>query len=85
MALCTRIVKADGEPLPLPHGWGWWHVERMVDVIRAEVPTLADANSASVLDHCPYTVVGEHTFTDEVDGEVLVIMPGMVLDAYRDR
>ncbi len=86
MALRTTITDKDSDqPRKLPHGWGWWHVERMAEVIRAEVPEAKDALILDALAHCPHVVQTEHVFTDPLDDEVLVLSPGDVLDAWRDR
>jgi len=79
MALCTQILR-DGENLKLPHGWGWWHVECMLRVVRDEVGAEAGLQQ---LDR--HVVLKDHTFTDPDDGEVLTLKPGDQLVAYRDR
>jgi hypothetical protein len=86
MALLTRITDAGADqPRTMPNGWGWWHVERMAEVIRTEGNLPDDVALLTVLNQCPWTVEQEHTFTDPTDGEVLVLSPGDVLDAWRDR
>ena len=87
MALRTMITDAGStEPRKMPHGWGWWHVERMAEVIRVEGDIPADMPLLDALTVCcPWTVKEPHTFTDPTDGEVLHLSPGDVLDAWRDR
>ena len=86
MALCTAIVDAGtDEPRKMPHGWGWWHVERIAEVIRTEADLPEDTALLTVLNQCPWEVQSPHTFTDPTDGEVLHLSPGDRLDAWRDR
>lgn len=85
MALRTAIIR-DDEPVRLPNGWGWWHVECMAKAIRAEEdqPDLALFDALCLQDG-RYTLTRGHTFTDPDDGEVLVLKTGDVLKAWRDR
>lgn len=70
----TRITR-DGEPLRMPHGWGWWHV-----MCITKVNTEEGGNIRSTGEH---VVQGEWTFTDDTDGEVLHLLPGDVLEMWR--
>ena len=86
MALLTSITDRDTDrPRKMPHGWGWWHVERMAEVIRIEMGLPEDTAILTVLNQCPHEVRQPHVFTDPTDGEVLALHPGDVLDAWRDR
>lgn len=86
MALRTAITdKGADQPRSMPHGWGWWHVERMAEVIRSEAGLLPEADTMTVLNRTPWVVQSEHTFTDPTDGEVLTLAPGDTLHAWRDR
>lgn len=73
MPLLTEITR-DGEKLKLR--WGWWHVNCMSDAAEAEGVRLADVGE--------YVLTQEHTFTDESDGEVLVLKPGDKLSMWRE-
>ena len=85
MPLRTAIIdKGTDQPRKMPNGWGWWHVERMAEVIREEAG-LPEADTMTVLNRTPWEVQAEHTFTDPSDGEVLVLNPGDYLHAWRDR
>ena len=72
-------------PRSMPFGWGWWHVERIAEVIRSEAGLPDDVALLTVLNQTPHVVEQEHTFTDPTDGEVLVLSPGDTLHAWRDR
>lgn len=86
MALRTAIIdKGQDQPRKMPNGWGWWHVERMVEVIQAEVPEAADEQFFTALDRTPHIVVGEWKFIDTADGEVFILSPGDMLNAWADR
>lgn len=84
MPLVTSITDQDGTLRKMPNGWGWWHVERMAEVIVAERNLDPATPILEVLSVCPYTVRAEHTFTDRSDGEVFVLTPGVVLNAWRE-
>ena len=86
MALCIQIIR-DGEARRIR--WGWWHVERATDVVRQEVPELADRPLLNLWSETEvpgtHTVVNRHTYHDVSDGEVFTLEPGDVIHVWRDR
>lgn len=71
MPLNIQIVR-DGEPLKLR--WGFWHLDCISSALRVEGKTLNDYD---------YVLTEEHEFTDETDGEVLKLLPGDRIQAWR--
>ena len=73
MPLVTEI-RRDGNRLSL--NWGWWHLNCMVSAAKAEGHDLFAEGKV--------TLTETHSFTDPEDGEVLVLMPGDELGAWRE-
>lgn len=73
MPLFAEIIR-DGEKLKLR--WGWWHAHCMM--------TAAEEEDADLRALGEYVLKEQHTFTDESDGEVLVLLPGDALVMWRE-
>jgi hypothetical protein len=83
MALLTQFYRAgDDEPAKMPHGWGWWHVQSFVDAYNSENPEPREVELTALTE---YVYTDSHMFTDETDGEVLLICPGDRFVWWRDR
>lgn len=83
MALRTQI-RRDGENLPLPHGWGGWHLAVLADVIRRECDLPAQTPMLTAFTRSPHVVESPVSYRDPEDGEVLTLLPGDVLDTWED-
>jgi hypothetical protein len=67
--MITQFTK-DETPVQLK--WGWWHVDCFFKAFIAENP---DGKFEQLFDP-GYTYQQEHSFTDETDGEILLINVG---------